>query len=134
MSRVPARLAAQIRQRAAFQCEYCRLPAAASQAPFEVEHIIPLKHGGATTQENLALACLHCNRHKGPNLSGLSLPGGKLISLFHPRRDAWHRHFRIRAGLITGKTEIGRITLNVLAMNRPDQVQLRRLWLSRFPG
>jgi len=134
MRRVPAKLAAQIRERAAFRCEYCRLPAAASQAPFEVEHIVPRKHGGETVLENLAFACMHCNRHKGTNISGLSLPGRALIPLFHPRRDVWHRHFRVRQGLISGRTEVGRIAIKVLAMNRPDQVQLRRLWFSQLPA
>ena len=133
MSRVPARLAAQSRERAAFRCEYCRLPSIASQAAFEVEHIVPRKHKGATALESLALACMHCNRHKGVNISGLCLPDGKLVRLFHPRRDPWHRHFRVRDGLLIGRTEIGRITIQVLVMNNRDQVQLRRLWFTQFP-
>ena len=133
MSRVPARLAGQVRARAANRCEYCRLPVVASQAPFEVEHIIPRKHAGATEPANLALACLHCNRHKGVNISGLRYPGGVLVRLFHPRRDVWSRHFRVRDGWITGRTEIGRITVQILMMNNPTHVQLRRLWFTQFP-
>ena len=36
---------------------------------YHVEHIVA--HGGRDDSENLALACYHCNAHKGPNLSGL---------------------------------------------------------------
>lgn len=32
---------------------------------FEIDHIVPLLRGGATTKENLILACRHCNRSKG---------------------------------------------------------------------
>ncbi|WP_395746242.1 HNH endonuclease [Prosthecobacter sp.] len=130
MSRVPASLAARVRTRAAHRCEYCRLPRAATQAPFEVEHIIPLKHEGPTTLENLAFACFHCNRHKGVNLCGLHPRTGKLIRLFDPRRDEWTRHFRLTDGRLAGKTDIGKATVQVLHMNKLEQVQLRRLWLA----
>lgn len=132
MSRVPVRLAAEIRVRASLRCEYCRLPVMATQAPFEVEHILPLKHKGQTLSENLALACLHCNRHKGVNISGISAADGALVRLFHPRRDAWHRHFRVRNGMIVGRTEIGRVTIQVLVMNDHAQVMLRNLWFTQF--
>lgn len=133
MSRVPASLASKVRARAVNCCEYCRLPAIASQAVFEVEHIIPLKHKGQTTLENLALACMHCNRHKGVNIGGLHPADGRMVRLYHPRRDEWHEHFRARGGLLIGRTRIGRVTIQVLAMNNRDQMQLRELWFSRLP-
>ena len=64
-----------VRQRANATCEYCRLPAGVHPAPFEIEHILPKQHGGSTVLGNLANSCLHCNRHKGPNLSGLDWHG-----------------------------------------------------------
>jgi HNH endonuclease len=133
MSRVPASLATKVRARAVNRCEYCRLPSIASQAVFEVEHIIPLKHGGRTVLENLALACMHCNRHKGVNIGGIPAAEGRLVRLFHPRRDEWGRHFRIRDGMLTGRTLIGQVTLQVLAMNNPAQIQLRKLWFAHLP-
>lgn len=133
MSRVPASLAETVRRRARDRCEYCRLPSTASQAVFEVEHIIPLKHDGRTALENLALACMHCNRHKGVSISGIWLPDRTLVRLFHPRRDNWRTHFRVRRGTLVGRTRIGKMTISVLEMNSPDQVQLRGLWFSRFP-
>jgi hypothetical protein len=42
-------------QRARATCEYCRLPQSLSPIPFEIDHIIAQKHGGATTPANLAL-------------------------------------------------------------------------------
>lgn len=133
MSRVPAGLASRVRTRAANRCEYCRLPSIASQAVFEVEHIIPLKHKGETVLENLALACMRCNRHKGANLGGILPPGERLVRLFHPRRDEWHRHMRVKDGLLIGRTHIGKVTIQVLVMNTPDQVHLRKLWFTDLP-
>ena len=76
---------------------------------------------------NLAYACQRCNRHKGPNLAGIerSRGGPQLIALFHPRRHKWDRHFRWVGGLVVGRTPIGRVTVQVLAMNDPLRVALR---------
>jgi 5-methylcytosine-specific restriction endonuclease McrA len=65
-----------VRRRAGYACEYCRLPDHLQLAPFEVEHIVSRQHGGATTLANLAYACLHCNRHKGPNLASIDIDEG----------------------------------------------------------
>lgn len=43
--------------RASRCCEYCQLPAEVAETPFQIEHITVRKHGGATTADNLALAC-----------------------------------------------------------------------------
>jgi 5-methylcytosine-specific restriction endonuclease McrA len=130
MSRVPSRLDALVRDRAGHRCEYCRLPVVSSVLPFEVEHIIPLKHKGKTNMENLALACLHCNRHKGVNIAGLVQPGDRLVRLFHPRRDIWKVHFRQKSGLMIAGTQVGTVTIEVLEMNDAKQVELRRMWLA----
>ena len=36
---------------------------------FEVDHIIPLKHGGSNPIENLTYACPHCNHYKGSDFA-----------------------------------------------------------------
>ena len=72
-------------QRAGDRCEYCCLPARAYPLPFHVDHIVARKHGGQTVLENLALACLHCNRHKGPNIAGNDPNTGDVVRLFYPR-------------------------------------------------
>jgi 5-methylcytosine-specific restriction endonuclease McrA len=54
-----------VRARAGNRGEYCLLPETASPfAPLEIEHIIPKKHRGDDSLQNLALACYHCNSHK----------------------------------------------------------------------
>jgi hypothetical protein len=93
---------------------------------YHVEHITPQQHGGGDGEDNLALACPHCNLHKGPNLSGIDPLGGALAPLFHPRRQHWDDHFEARGPVIVGKTPTGRVTVYVLNMNDPDRVALRR--------
>ena len=121
------RIVAAIRERAGRACEYCLLPEAYHPGPFEIEHVIPKQHAGPSGPSNLAYACLHCNRHKGPNLAGIDGTGPlrKLVQLFNPRRHKWSRHFRWDGPLVVGRTPIGRVTVKVLAMNASVRVVLR---------
>jgi HNH endonuclease len=82
-----------LRRRAGFRCEYCHLPEAIAELPFQFDHIVAAQHGGMPTEDNLAWACARCNRHKGPNLSGIDPESGKLTRLFNPRIDVWAEHF-----------------------------------------
>ena len=75
-----------IRRRAAGRCEYCHLPAAHVLTPFQIEHVVAKQHGGRDTLSILAYACLRCNLHKGPNLTGIDPVNGAVEPLFHPRR------------------------------------------------
>lgn len=93
----------------------------------QIEHVVPKRHGGADELDNLALACPHCNRHKGPNLSGLDPLDGRLSRLFHPRRDRWDDHFADRGPIVVGLTAVGRATVRVLNMNDRLRAELRLL-------
>ncbi|HEV2694955.1 MAG TPA: HNH endonuclease [Verrucomicrobiae bacterium] len=120
-----ARLRQLVRRRAKNTCEYCSLAQGCEPLPFHIEHIIPRQHGGKDSAENLALACHHCNLHKGPNLSGLDPKTKKLTRLFHPRLDDWEDHFSSRNGEINGLSAVGRTTANLLRMNEDGRLQLR---------
>ena len=120
-----ARLRQQIRQRARNCCEYCGLRQEQELLPFHIEHITSRQHGGKDTAENLALACHHCNLHKGTNLSGLDPQTGALTRLFHPRLDDWNEHFARRGGEIVGLSAIGRTTASLLRMNEDGRLELR---------
>jgi hypothetical protein len=112
-------------RRAKSRCEYCHFPASLALTPFQIDHIIAEKHGGKTEPANLALACFYCNNYKGPNIAGFNSISREIVRLFSPRVDLWSDHFRWRGGVLTGKTEIGQVTIQVLNMNRPDSVLLR---------
>ena len=117
---------AQVRTRASHRCEYCLRDGDDSMlVPLQIEHIIPRKHGGTDDLDNLAIACVRCNLHKGSNLTGIDPHDGKIQALFHPRRQRWSDHFRLDGPYIVGKTAIGRTTARVLEMNSSEQI-LRR--------
>jgi hypothetical protein len=118
-------LVEEVRRRAGGACEYCRIPQHLYPAPFQIDHIIAQQHGGATILSNLALACLHCNSHKGPNVAGVDPVTGKLARLLNPRRHRWERHFRWDGPLLIGRTPIGRTTIEVLAINDEFLLGLR---------
>ena len=80
------------RQRAGRRCEYCHIHEDDEPYAFHLEHIVPKKHGGGDDPSNLAWSCHSCNLGKGANLAGLVQ--GKTVTLFHPRRQQWNRHFR----------------------------------------
>jgi hypothetical protein len=103
---------------------------------FQIDHVIAEKHGGKTVFANLALSCLHCNLHKGPNLAGLDPVTGRIVRLFNPRRDRWTRHFQWRGAVLAGRTSIGRVTIDVLRINHPDYVRARAELIreGRFPA
>jgi hypothetical protein len=112
--------------RAGHRCEYCHLPSAGYPLPLQMDHIIARQHGGETDANNLALACVHCNRHKGPNIGGIDPATGSLTRLFHPRRDVWQDRFEWRGVELRGRTPVGRVTIEVLAINDPDIRAVRR--------
>lgn len=112
--------------RAADRYEYCRIHQ--DRDPFyrfHVEHIIPKQHGGADDETNLALACHHCNLHKGPNLTGIDPQTHAITPLFHPRQQKWEDHFELGGPAIQGRTAVGRTTVVVLAINSPIRLELR---------
>ncbi len=115
-----------VRQRAANRCEYCQTHQDDSPlASHHIEHIRPIKHGGDDHPDNLALACIDCNLHKGANLTGIDPRSGSITPLFHPREQSWHDHFRWEGLQILGLTDVGRTTVQVLRMNSEEQMELR---------
>jgi hypothetical protein len=117
---------ARVRERAGNACEYCHLHQSDSPlAVLHIEHVIPKTHGGSDDLENLALACIDCNLHKGPNLTGIDPKTGAVTELFHPRRHDWTEHFAWDGIYLIGSTPIGRTTIRVLNMNSEDQLALR---------
>ncbi len=115
-----------VRRRAGEVCEYCRLPQAASPVVrFHVEHIVARQHGGRSKSDNLALSCSYCNFHKGPNIAGLDPESGQLVPLFHPRRDRWVDHFAWEGAILIGRTAIGRATVELLAINDWERIEIR---------
>lgn len=128
-------LVRQVRERAGYACEYCLLAEGHIPGPFPIDHVIARQHRGPTALHNLANTCIHCNCHKGTNLTGIDPLTGKLTRLFNPRRLKWSRHFRWDGPYLVGRTAIGRTTIEVLAMNTVEIVRLREALIAEgnFP-
>ncbi|KAF0178122.1 MAG: restriction endonuclease [Limisphaerales bacterium] len=122
---IPASLRRQVVDRAGGRCEYCGLSQAGQEARFHVDHVTPVAASGSTALENLALARVSCSLRKGAREETVDPATGKLVRLFHPRRDAWLVHFAWDGLHVTGLTPVGRATIAALRMNRPLALAIR---------
>jgi len=95
--------------------------------PHQVDQIVSRKHGGPSTLENLALACMLCNRYKGSDLASLDSQTGQLSRLFHPRQDRWADHFRLHGAVIEPVSIVGGVTIFLLRLNAPERTAERQL-------
>lgn len=127
---VPAALRRQIRARFANRCAYCQTDESLTVAIFEIEHIMPRSAGGETVFENLCLACPTCNRYKAHRQTTVAPLLGQTVALFHPQLQQWADHFawNEEGTEIIGLTPTGQATIEVLRMNRPQVIRLRRMW------
>ena len=110
-------------ERAGNCCEYCLQPAILSFAPHEIDHVIAEKHGGQTTETNLALACKLCNTMKGSDIASVDPETQEIVRLYQPRRDAWDQQFKIQDEMIVPLTAIGRTTSRLLRFSENARVQ-----------
>lgn len=117
-----------VHQRASNCCEYCRTSQQVCGQSMHVEHINP---AGGDQPDNLCLACPTCNLSKGKATTALDPETKKMVALFNPRQQRWRDHFDWRENgvIVTGKTAIGRATVERLKMNQPRMMTARRIWI-----
>lgn len=127
---LPARIRQEVASRAGYRCEYCGLPQAYALHAREPDHIVPRQHGGEGDSQNLAWACLRCNRYKGPNVGSFDPETGMLVTFFNPRTQDWAVHFVWEGARIHPLTEEGRVTVKILRLNDADRVTERQLLIS----
>lgn len=132
---VSAELRRLVAARAENRCEYCLIREEDTFFGCEVDHIVSLKHGGGTTEDNLAYACLICNRQKGSDLGSISRRTGELIRFFNPRTDQWEEHFELDEVNIKPLTDIGEATARIFEFNDEERILEREklLALGRYP-
>jgi hypothetical protein len=126
-SDISEELRAEVAQRAGQRCEYCLIHEDEAGFPHQVDHIVSRKHGGSSSSENLAYACLISNRYKGSDVASIDPHTGALIRLFNPRQDRWVDHFRFSGTLIEPVSSIGSASVRLLRLNAPERVSERRL-------
>jgi HNH endonuclease len=124
---IPLNLRNLVYERAKGYCEYCRISDEVSFAKHQIDHIIAEKHGGLTTEENLASSCTICNKHKGSDIASIDNETGEIVPLFNPRIDVWSEHFEVEDGYFIGLTPKARATIRLLQLNNLSRVAERRV-------
>jgi HNH endonuclease len=114
-------------ERARGFCEYCKISEEVSFAKHQIDHVIAEKHGGLTVEQNLALSCTICNKHKGSDISSIDYETDAIVPLFNPRKDVWSEHFKIENGTFIGLTANARATIRLLQINNLSRVEERKM-------
>ena len=135
-SYVSARLRRLVAQRANRLCEYCLISEDDTYFGCEVDHIISEKHGGSTNAENLAYACMECNRSKGSDVGSIVWSTGRFSRFFNPRTDRWSDHFALDNVVIVPRTEVGEATTRILDLNNAERLAERTALraVNRYPS
>ena len=126
-SYIPEKLRKEVAERANYRCEYCKMPQLSIQLKHEPDHILPRKHGGENTLENLAFACFNCNRHKGTDISSFDDLTGILVAFFNPRINIWSEHFQMQNAEIIPLTPEARVTVKILQLNVAERIEQRQV-------
>lgn len=121
--------------RAGHLCEYCLIHEDDTFFGCEVDHVISVKHGGPTEADNLAYACVFCNRQKGSDIGSIVERAGNFVRFFNPRIDRWRDHFQLEGAVIQPQTDIGEVTARILDFNHSDRLLERQTLMAsgRYP-
>lgn len=123
---VTLELRSEVARRADHRCEYCGIHEDDAGFRHQVDHIISRKHGGASLIDNLAYACVLCNRSKGSDIASIDPVSGVLVRLFDPRKDRWSDHFQFVAETVEPLSAQGRVTVRLLCINAAERLAERR--------
>jgi HNH endonuclease len=103
--------------RADHLCEYCLIHEKDTAFGCAVDHIISLKHGGSTDADNLAYACVFCNRFKGSDIGSIVWQTKEFIRFYNPRGDYWLEHFCLQSAAIEALRDLQTNTLPVIELS-----------------
>ena len=134
-SDVSEELRAEVARRAGQRWEYCLIHEDDAGFSHQVDHIVSRKHGGSSAADNLAYACVICNRHKRSDVASIDPRTGGIVRLFNPRSDHWADHFQLEGAVIEPVSSIGSATASLLRLNAPERISERALLqsLGRYP-
>lgn len=88
------------------------------------------------TFDNLAYACVVCNRQKGSDLGSIDWKTKNLVRFFNPRLDQWSKHFYLQEARLISRTSIGEVTVRILTFNSASQIVERQVLIDekRYPS
>ena len=115
-------------QRSGYCCEYCKSQDKFSPVYFTIDHIWPLIEGGTNDIENLAYACMLCNRLKWNKTMALDPVTQLNVRLYNPRTDVWENNFQWSGDYLSiiGISSTGRAMVVALQLNREKLIQYRK--------
>lgn len=121
----------QVAARAHNLCEYCLIHETDTAFGCAVDHIISLKHGGTSEADNLAYACVFCNRFKGSDIGSIVWATQEFTRFYNPRRDRWAEHFQLQDTILHPVTAIGDVTARILGFNDSDRTLERQILINQ---
>jgi hypothetical protein len=121
----------QVAARASNLCEYCLIHENDTAFGCAVDHIISLKHGGTSEADNLAYACVFCNRFKGSDIGSIIWETREFTRFYNPRCDRWADHFQLTDAVLTPLTNIGDATARILGFNDSERLLERQLLIAQ---
>ena len=132
MAPVPPAIRQQVIATAKHCCEYCQTQQRLTGMPLVLDHIQPQSLGGSSDLSNLAASCYRCNQFKGAKTEAVDPLTQQVVSLLHPRQQAWAEHFTwADEGVqVSGLTPTGRATVEALRLNNPYIVEARKIWVA----
>ena len=83
--------------------------------------------------DNLAYACVFCNRAKGSDIGSGVQGTGAYVRFFHPRVDRWVEHFTLDGVIIAALSDIREVTSRILAFNTSERLLERQVLRGRGP-
>ena len=114
-----------LRQEFEQKCVYCRAPDGPKGLDgFGVDHYRPksLFPTLRTTYTNLFYCCNQCNRRKGSHW-----PANPKARIPNPCDHEMHKHLRFASERVEGRTSQGNEALEVLDLNDPDAILMRKM-------
>ena len=117
----------EIRQCYRHRCGYCGVSETETGGDLTVDHYRPVSRGGDDDEANLVYCCFRCNTYKGdffPTADDVR----RGLHILHPLRDPVTSHLRENeeTGQLGPLTTTGRFHVELLRLNRPQLVELRR--------
>jgi hypothetical protein len=117
-----------VMQRSGHCCEYCKSQDKFSPVYFTIDHIAPLIEGGSNDIENVAYACMPCNRLKWKKTMVFDPISQVNVPIFNPRLDVWERHFQWSGNYLSiiGISATGRAMVSELQLIRKKLIRYRK--------
>lgn len=109
-----------VRERAAYSCEYCEISETDNGGELTIDHFRPLSKGGDDDEKNLVYCCFRCNSYKGDYWN-------EEIPLWNPRTDKRDDYFWLSDnGKLFPLNETAEFTFKLLRLNRQPLVTKRQ--------